>query len=455
MILDNLFPDTIQMYRTLKKVIPFLKNLNKDTMNKLCSIEKSSDFWWAMTGEYAIQAHFLTLLSIKDPRILIDINNSLEDFMEIKRISSAVVGLVGRDIILGDENNYKQSLANKVSADTLLFEDEKLHFSESTRQIERRLSHPFSQLTRVLHLLRLLRIKIFSVLKKITKLNYYIKKKNTDSLNFLKAAPGNEFENAFLAILPKDFIMNFPSWFVYLSEMIVGKNHKWVTYFGLELNLYQRILIAISYEKFGGKNIKIVGHGSIMGDMDFWHLYRFSLFPELKLQTLSVDLILPVSKNSKVTNGILFCPMTLPWFTGFVSLKHFRSLFQVYKKAVALLVEGVRNGKNIKIRYKDYKWLRGYVGQFSIAETDIPIESKKFEDSYWQYSTIVSIPYGTIAAKCAANNISCITFHQPISPTDKDTHIALCKTPGVYTNENQFLDQLKKIIENLPIKENY
>jgi hypothetical protein len=455
MTIDNLFPDTIQMYRTLKKAIPLLKNLNKDIMNKHCSIQKSRDFWWAMTGEYAIQAHCITLLSIKDPRILIDINNSLEDFMEMKKISSVVVGLVGRDIILGDVNNYKQSFVNEISADTLLFEDEKLHFSESTKQIEERLVHSFNQLARVLHLLRLLRIKTFSVLKEITKLNYYIKKKNTDSLNFLKAAPGNEFENAFLAILPKNFIMNFPSWFVYLSEMIVGKNHKWVTYFGLELNLYQRILIAISYEKFGGKNIKIVGHGSIIGDMDFWHLYRFSLLPELKLQTLKNDSILPDTKNSKETKGILFCPIALPWFTGFVSLKHFRSLFQVYRKAVALLVEGVRNGKNIKIRYKDYKWLRGYVGQFSIAETDIPIESKKFEDSYWQYSTIVSIPYGTIATKCAANNISCIVYHQPISPTDKDTHLQLCKTQGVYTDENKFLDQLKEIIENLPIIERH
>jgi hypothetical protein len=189
--------------------------------------------------------------------------------------------------------------------------------------------------------------------------------------------------------------------------------------------------------------------------MDFWHLYRFSLFPELKLQTLNIDSILPGSEKLKVANGILFCPIALPWFTGFVSLKHFRALIQVHRKAVDLLVEGVRNGKNIKIRYKDYKWLRGYVGQFFVAESNIPIESKNFEEAYKQYSTIVSIPYGTIAAKCAANNVSCIVYHQPISPTDKDTHIELCKTEGVYTDENKFLDHLKKIIENLPIKENY
>jgi hypothetical protein len=455
MITDNFFSDTVKMYRTLKKTIPLLKNLNQDIMNRLCSKKKSSDFWWAMTGEFAIKAHYITLVSAKDPRFLIDISNSSEDFIEDKRISSALVSLVGRDVIIGDENNYKQSLVNDVSADTLLIEDEQIHFSESIKKIEGRLTHPFNKLTRVLHLLRLLRIKTFSLLKEITKLNPYIGKKNTDSLNFLKPVLGLEFENAFLAILPKNFLMNFPSWFVYLSEKIVGKNHKWVTYFGLELNLYQRILIAICYEKFGGKNIKIVGHGAIIGDMDFHHLYRFSLFPELKLQTLSVDLILPDSKNSKVANGILFCPMALPWFTGFVSLKHFRVLMQVYRKAVDLLLEGVRNGKNIKIRYKNNKWFRGYLGQFSIAECDIAIESKNFEDAYKQYSTIVSIPYGTIAAKCVASNISCLIYHQPISPTDKDAHLELCKTPGVYTNENQFLDQLKKIIENLPIKKNY
>jgi hypothetical protein len=455
MAIDNLFPDPVKIYRILKKTIPSLKNLNQDIMNRLCSKKMSSDFWWAMTGEFAIKAHYITLVSAKDPRFLIDINNSSEDLIDDKRISSALVSLVGRDVIIGAENNYKQGLVNDVSADTLLIEDEKVHFLESIKQIEGRLAHPFNKLTRVLHLLRLLRIKTFSLLKETTKLNLHIRKKNIDSLNFLKPVPGLEFENAFLAILPKNFLMNFPSWFVYLSEKIVGKNHKWVTYFGLELNLYQRILIAISYEKFGEKNIKIVGHGCIIGDLDFWYLYRFSLFPELKLQTLNVDLILPDSKNSKVTNGILFCPTALPWFVGFVSLKHFRALIQVYRKAVDLLAEGARNGKNIKIRYKDYKWLRGYVGQFSIAECDIPVESKNFEDSYKQYSTIVSIPYGTIAAKCVSSNISCLIYHQPISPTDKDTHLELCKTPGVYTNENQFLDQLKKIIENLPIKENY
>jgi hypothetical protein len=453
MIINNLFPDVVKMYRILKKEIPSLKNLNKDIMNRLCLMEKSSDFWWVLTGEYSIQAYYITLLSAKEPRLLVDINNFYEEFIEAKKISSVIVSLIGREVIFGDKENYKMSLENEINSETLLMDDEKLHYAEH-KCIEGRLAHPFNKLSRVLYLLRFFRIKIFSILSEATKLIPYVKRKNTAGLHFSKPATGHEYENAFLAILPKEFLMNLPSWCVYLSEKIVSKNHKWVTYFGHELNIYQRILIATSYEKFGKKNIKIVWHGGNLGNMDFWNLHKFSLFPKLKFETLKIDLILSNSKNLKPSNGILFCPTQLPFFTN-VSLKHFRNLIYVYRKAVDLLVEGFRNRKNIKIRYKDHKWLRGYVGQFSVAESDIPIESKKFEEAYKQYSTIVSIPYGTIAAKCAANNVSCIVYHQPISPTDRDTHLQLCKTPGVYTDENKFLDQLKKIIENLPIKENY
>lgn len=45
MTINNLFPDAVKMYRILKKEIPSLKNLNKDIMNRLCLMEKSSDFW--------------------------------------------------------------------------------------------------------------------------------------------------------------------------------------------------------------------------------------------------------------------------------------------------------------------------------------------------------------------------------------------------------------------------
>ena len=448
MKIENFFPDPVQMYRGLKKEIPLLKRLNQDIMNRLYSMKKSSDFWWAITGEYAIQAQYITLLSAKDPRLFVDINNSSEDLIELKRISSAIVNILGRQVILGDDKNYKISLDNEISNETMLIDDEKLHY-QGHKYINGKLVYPFKKMTRILYLLRLFRLRIFSIINDMAKLNPYVKKKNTDSLHFSKLKQEYTIKNSFMGILPKELLNDFPVWFVYLSEKIVRKNHEWVTYFGYELNIYQRILISVNYEKFGEKNIKIVWHGSNIGILNFWNLHKFSLFPKLKFQSLKNIFILPHHEKLKISNGILFCPMQLPFVTN-MSLQHFRKLINVYKKAVDLLVDGVRNGKNIKIRYKDHKWLRDYVGQFTITETEIPVESKKFEESYSQYSTIVSIPFGTIAAKCKANGIPFIAYHQAINPSDKNSFLEISRLDGVYTKSNLFLNDLKKKIDQLP-----
>ena len=241
---------------------------------------------------------------------------------------------------------------------------------------------------------------------------------------------------------------HFPSWFVYISEKIVSSHHKWITRFGFELNIFQSILIATSYEKFGEDNISLIPHGSVMGDVDFWHLYRFSLFPKIKLN-MHYQKILTKSKNPKLAKSLLFCPLGPKWIPSCVSLPDYRALMKVHKKTVEILLEGLKKGKNIKIKYKDFKYLEGHAGQTTVEETEIPVETGNFEDIFDQYSIIVTIPYGTIATNCDFNKIPFLSYHQPINPTDRQTHLSLCKNNNVITDEHLFLEKLRKIIDNL------
>jgi len=129
MTIDNIFPDPVSMYRVIKKEIPSLKNKNKDVMNKICSLNKSSNFWWVITGEYAIIAQAVRLISAKDPRIIIDLHNATNDNLIIKKLSTVFYKIIGVDFLHLKENSYNE-LIDKPKGDQLLFDDEKEHFSQ-------------------------------------------------------------------------------------------------------------------------------------------------------------------------------------------------------------------------------------------------------------------------------------------------------------------------------------
>ena len=67
--------DPASDYRNIEAKIPFIKDKNKNFMNKLHNLNMSADYWWALTGEYAILAEYAIMLSDNDPRLLNDLNN--------------------------------------------------------------------------------------------------------------------------------------------------------------------------------------------------------------------------------------------------------------------------------------------------------------------------------------------------------------------------------------------
>ena len=449
MTIDNIFPDPVSMYRVIKKEIPSLKNKNKDIMNKICSLNKSSNFWWAITGEYAIIAQAVRLRSAKDPRIIIDLHNAPNDNLTIKKLSTVFYKIIGIDFLHLKENSYNE-LIDKPRGDQLLFDDEKEHFSQDERKEEITAEKlPFTWITTRLSFIQYYFLSFLNLYKKIyDKIRSILSGRPIKKLNFVRPSPESEFEFIFLSIVPKIISSHFPSWFVYISEKIVSNHHKWITRFGFELNIFQSILIATSYEKFGEDNISLIPHGSVMGDVDFWHLYRFSLFPKTKLN-MHYQKILTKSKNPKLAKSLLFCPLGTMWIPSFISLPDYRALMKVHKKTVEVLLEGLKKGKNIKIKYKDFKYLEGHAGQITVEETEIPVETGNFEDIFDQYSIIVTVPYGTISSNCDFNKIPFLSYHQPISPTDRQTHLSLCKNNNVITDEHLFLEKLRKIIDNL------
>ena len=102
-----------------------------------------------------------------------------------------------------------------------------------------------------------------------------------------------------------------------LSDYLVKSKHKWITKFGYERNIYEILLMAKSYEKYGDKNIKIIAHGMILG-IGFTNMYWFSLFPDLKLYNTNQTTLLTKTYNSNYFD-ILFCPNSLPWIQDFLS----------------------------------------------------------------------------------------------------------------------------------------
>ena len=57
--INNIFQNPIKIYKQIREEIPKIKILNQKIMNKIHSLKKSEEFWWAITGEHAIYAYYL------------------------------------------------------------------------------------------------------------------------------------------------------------------------------------------------------------------------------------------------------------------------------------------------------------------------------------------------------------------------------------------------------------
>ena len=438
--------DPSNLYKNIKLSIPSLKIKNKIFMNKLHNLNMSSDFWWAISGGYAILAEYANLQSAEDPRFLNDLKNSNVEFSKEKMISSTIINSIGREWLLEKNFDVKSNFLKKNINDILVSIDEK-HFSNERRlgnKIEESL--PMFYLTNFLTKLRLKNFK-FIYFKIKQKIQSIFKKTNHDD-EVIANNENNNFDSFLKLLLPDDQTKYFPRWFVFLSYYLVKGKHKWITKFGLGLDIYQTILIAKSYQKFGTQNIKIIPHG-VNISTGLWHLYRFSLFPDMKLHVINESLYLPKISKPSFTYDVLFCPMQLPIVCDFFSPSHFWNFMDVYKDAIKLLNEGLKNGKKIKIRYKNFKYMSGYGGPFTHEECKIPVENERFENVYSKYKLIVSMPFGTIAAKCYQNDLDCLTYHYPFVLTDKETYLKIKTFPGVFTERNVFLDELQKKLQKL------
>lgn len=440
--------DPASTYRNIEAKIPFIKNKNKNFMNKLHNLNISADFWWALTGEYAILAEHVIMLSDNDPRLLNDLKNIPGKKLEVSKekvLSSTIINSIGRESILDKNFVLNKSVVKKKDIDEILIDDTK-NFIENDKETNIQ-SLPMVSLTNFLGLLRLKEIKFLN-LKIINKIKSFFQIRNNyvDEIIYSESRD-KDFELALNMFLPDDMDAYFPKWFLWLSNYIVKSEHKWVTFFGSERNIYQKILVAKSYQKYGSKNIKIISHGYVMS-VSLWHLWRFSLFPNMKLK-IDTILELPKISNQNLSDDILFCTMQLPFICDFFYINHFWDFMEVYKSAIKLFSNGLKNGKKIKIRYKNFKYLSGFAGPFTREECVIPIEKKKFEDVYSKYKLIVCIPFGTISTKCYQNNINCISYNHPFLLTNKQSYLKANAQTGVFSDSNEFLSELEKKIGEL------
>lgn len=452
MIKNNLLSDPINHYHEIIKNIVFLKEKNKKIMNKITYSNESSDFWWLITGQYAIHAYQVELFANKDARILNDIKNEYETLIPAKKISTIILKIIARDSVFGLKNYENKNNNNQFDINSILIDNFKYNFEKKDFKYGQ-IHIPFNFLCNVLFTIVKAKQSIFSQLNNLKKkIDYNIFKKERPKLNF-KYNKNTIFETVFFTILPKDILNNFPSWFSYFSKFLVGDKHKWITYFGCELNLYQKVLLARSFSKFNDKNIEVISHGYMGGEIDSHLIHILSLFPDLKIKSNipNVNLI-NKSRNDLINNkqGILFCPFQIPWVSEYLSLESLNSLMKVYSKVINILSEGVKLGKKIKIRYKDNEYLSGYAGQLSSEELTIPVEENNFEKIYQNYSSVITMPCGSIFKQCEEYNINCVAFNHPVVPTDRSMFNEINKKKNVFNEPDSFLREIQNLVNKLP-----
>ena len=447
--------DHIERYRSLKARIPSIKIQNKNFMDKLHSLNMPSDFWWVISGEYAVWADYITMLSIDDPRLL----NNLKDTEHVrysgKMVTSSFITMIGKDCIF-DKNFSLNTGFEKKNVDEILFDNEKNHltidsersdfFNEKIKDGKKNIHPvPMIQLTNFLSLLRLSKFQFlyFKIKEKIKTVYYGIDDFQSETLNSKNL--DESFELALGLLLPEDRKIFFPKWFLWLSNYFVKFKHKWTTPFGAERDIYQTILLAKSYQKYGGKNITIISHG-YMDTISVWMIWVLSLFPDTKMN-LCAPLSLPKNSKQNLSEDILFCPGQFPFISDFFYIQHYWDFMEVYKSTIKLLINGLKNGKKIKIRYKSFKYLSGFSPLFTREQCEIPIEKDRFENIYHKYKLIVSMPFGTISNQCYQHNVKCISYNRPFFLSSKQAYLNANTYPGVFKDADKFLYELEKKIK--------
>ena len=102
--------DPKKTYKILKSKIPNIKIKNKNFMNKLHNLKISADFWWAVSGHYAILSEYLNMLSLKDPRFLNDLTKSKKEFPPGNIVRSTIIRNIARENLI--DKNFKINNSN-------------------------------------------------------------------------------------------------------------------------------------------------------------------------------------------------------------------------------------------------------------------------------------------------------------------------------------------------------
>ena len=436
----------IDKYRILKEKIPSIKIKNKNFMNKLHNLDMSSDFWWAISGDFAITTEYAILLSIEEPRLLFYLKNTgnikSNTIPEII-LNLSLTTLIAKDCIFNEDFTLATKVPKKNINELLVNELEKNLITGNNIITEEKPCLPFIHLTNFLSKLRLGKIKfLYLKIKEKIKSMFYYKNSSEEKIIF-----DNDFELVLHHFLPDNMKIYFPKWFVNLSNYLVKSKHKWKSYFGLERDIYQKILNAKSYEKFRDTNITIISHGNLVS-VDSWWLWRLSLFPNMKININNRYELPGVSKQNS-SEDILFCPLPFPFVSEFFDIQHFREFMKVYKSAVRLMNNGIKIGKKIKVRYKNFEYLSGYNAPIIKEECEIPIEEEMFEKVYSKYKLIVTMPFSTISLKCYQNHINCLSYNYPFYLADKKSYLMSNTYPGVFSDADKFLYELEKKIYEL------
>jgi hypothetical protein len=434
---------TNYLHYKIRKNISRIKKLNALWMNKKNKTSYGDDFWWIISGRYALYAQYLIYYHqngyIKILESIID-EGDINQNLVIKEITNRWLKYYGRTQIECNDYPIEECIDIANKAEINLVDTGYVIYEENERieEIEYK-NRPYQNLTllafrilKVIHFFKKTALKIATKLRKKE-----INKKITKRKKI-------KFEEVFSKILPELTKNAFPKWFVQAESLI--KLNEYKTYFGEELNIFDKIIIAMKYEKYGKDWLKIIPHGGGL-DCSIEEIYKYSITAKPQ-NHYNKSLLIEKHKHTNIKDNnyrILICPPQFPYVPIDIDINAYKEFLKDYNLILNSLVENKNKKRKIKIKYKTPDYLSGYRVINSEIERRFDIEEDSFEDVWHKYDLIICPNFGTIAAKCIYNNINFLCYMKPYWSVERTIYEKIEKHIKVYTNLENFITKLKDI----------
>jgi hypothetical protein len=414
---------------TLK--IDALRDSTSIILNKFHGLDESKHYWWFLAGYYAVIA-WAVIKRCEDNR------NILKHLIDEGPLTAVIpLELNDRLEVFRHEFSQKKSNNNNNLNHNIA---SMAYISLDQCNNSYRINDVYQSVTTLIY-------KFY--LKFIDLHNKFLPRKNLTkrvTYNLDHANSHDLFEELLLFFLPEIYKKYFPKIFIKIAKYI--NLNKIYTTHGLDLNIFQVMIIGSNYEKKGpGDWLNIVGHG-FGSNISIDSIYYHSLQNKPQ-NAYSRDILkLPsFQKKNKNPFNVLLIPAERPLPYMLYDLHR----YEVYEKLCVNLVEILSgekyNSLAIKVRFKNSLDLNSKKNDY--LKKNIKNEKRSFEEAFNDYDLIITTNIASVAGKCIFNNIPFIGLYFPYELTEKANYDWIVKNKDIYENYEEFIERVKAELERM------